>query len=198
GVHAKSVNFSSTDTSSITANAAAASLAVSLAGGTAVSVSIGISIALNQIDNDVEAYIANATTGVFTTSAGITVSSKEDATINATSTAASLAASFSGGVSVGISGAGADATNDILGLDNAYASGSKLNSAAAITFTTEDRSNIDAIITAASVGVGVGSNGVGAAIGAGAAQNFIGYDLRGNYLPLQVEAYSLSTRVQAV
>ena len=197
GVHATSVSFGATDSSSITANAAAASLAASLAGGTAVSVAIGISVALNQIDNDVEAYIANATTGVTTTSGGISLTSTENATIDATSTAASLAASFSGGVSVGISGAGADATNDILGIDNAYASDSKLTSAAAISFTTQDRSDIDAIITAASVGVGVGTAGIGASIGAAVAQNFIGYDLSGNYLPLQVEAYALNTSIQA-
>ena len=197
GVHATSVSFSATDSSSITANAAAASLAASLAGGTAVSVAIGISVALNQIDNDVEAYIANATTGVTTTSGGISLTSMEDATIDATSTAASLAASFSGGVSVGISGAGADATNDILGKDNAYASGSRLTSAAAITFTTQDNSDIDAIITAAAVGVGVGTGGIGASIGVAVAQNFIGYDSSGNYLPLQVEAYALNTSIQA-
>ena len=197
GVHATSVSFSATDTSSITANAAAASLAASLAGGLAVSVSIGISVALNQIDNDVEAYIANATTGVTTKSGSISLSSKEDATIDATSTAASLAAAFAGGVAVGISGAGADATNDILGKDNAYATGSKLDSAAAITFTTEDKSDIDAIITAASVGVGVGLGGIGASIGAAVAQNFIGYDLSGNSMPLQVEAYAMNTSIQA-
>ena len=198
GVKATSVSFSATDTSSITANAAAASLAASLSGGAAVSVAIGISVALNQIDNDVEAYIANATTGVTTTSGNISLASKEDATIDATSTAASLAASFAGGVAVGISGAGADATNDILGKDNAYASDSKLTSKADITFTTEDKSTIDAIIVAAAISVAVsGNTGVGASIGAAVAENFIGYDQDGNYLPLQVEAYAMNTSIQA-
>ncbi len=195
-VHAASVSFSAGDTSSITANAAAASLAASLAGGTAVSVSIGISVAMNQIDNDVEAYLENVTAS--TTSGGISLTSMENATIQATSTAASLAASFGGGVAVGISGAGADATNDILGLDNAYASSSKVTSAAGITFSSQDMSQIEATIVAASVGVGVGDAGVGASIGAAVAQNFIGYDLSGNYLPLQVEAYALSTSIQAM
>ena len=197
GINAASVNFGATDTSTIIANAAAASVAATLAGGSAISVSIGLSIALNQIDNDVEAYIANATTGVTTTSGAISLSSKEDAVIHATSIAASLAAALSPEVSVGVSGAGADATNVIFGLDNAFATNSTLTSAAAITIAAEDRSDIEATILAVAVGVGVGSNGIGAAIGAAVAENFIGHDLSGDLLPLQVEAYALNSGVHA-
>ena len=88
GINAPSVSISAGDTSTITATAAAASLAASF-GKTGVSISIGLSLATNQIDNDVEAYIANAvtpvapaTTGVTTTVGGISVMSTESATIN--------------------------------------------------------------------------------------------------------------------
>ena len=192
GVHATSITVSAADTSAITADAAAASLAASVAGALGLSISIGVSLAMNQVANDVEAYIANANDGVSTTVGDVAISAKEDATIHATSTAASLAASF-GAVGVGISGAGGQATNVIVGKDNAYASGSNLVSARAISLTTEDLSNIQATITTASVGVGVGTNGVGASIGASVAKNFIGYNADGTKNDLQVKAYALNS-----
>ena len=134
GIHAASVSISASDTSQITSTAAAVSLAAALSGGVSVAISLGLSLATNQIDNDVEAYIANAVTpvlgsdiaGVTTTSGGISVASTESAVINATSAAASLAAAGSLGIGVAISGAGAEATNVILGMDNAYVSASNL------------------------------------------------------------------------
>ena len=90
GIIAPSISISASDTSKITATAAAASLAASF-GNTGVSISIGLSLATNQINNDVEAYIANAVTPVAPASTrrhhhvgGISVMSTENATINAT------------------------------------------------------------------------------------------------------------------
>ena len=97
GVSASSVSFTATDASTIIANVAAASLAVSVAGTAAVSVSIGVSLAMNTIDDAAEAYVANASHGVTTTSAGISLTTMENATIQATAVAASLAVGASFG-----------------------------------------------------------------------------------------------------
>ena len=133
GITAGSVSFSASDTSTITADAVAASVAASVSGDVAVAVAIGLSIAENTIDNDVEAYLANVSDGVTTTSTsgGISVMSKEDATINAVSAAASLSVAVSD-VGAAISGAGAAAINVILGKDNAYVESSDLKSASTI------------------------------------------------------------------
>ena len=197
GVHAASVSFSAGDTSSITANAAAASLAASLAGGTAVSVSIGISVALNQINNDVEAYIANATTGVFTTSGGISLSSDGKRHHRRHLHRRLAGRLFRRRCRRRHQRRRRRRHQRHPRPGQRLRLRQQAHSAAAITFTTQDKSDIDAIITAASVGVGVGNNGVGASIGIAVAQNFIGYDPSGNYLPLQVEAYALNTSIQA-
>ena len=106
GIHATSITASAGDTSSITALAGAASLAgVTRRRDRRLGLDRRV-LAMNQIDNDVEAYIANAGHGVSTSTGDIVLITAEDATIHATSFAASLAASFSGGVAVGISGAG--------------------------------------------------------------------------------------------
>ena len=93
--------------SQITSIATAVSLAAALSGGVAVAFSLGLSLATNQIDNDVEAYIANASHGVTTTSGGISLTAIENAKITSVTAAASLAAAGSLGVGVAISGAGA-------------------------------------------------------------------------------------------
>ena len=181
GIIAPSISVSASDTSKITATAAAASLAASF-GNTGVSISIGLSLATNQINDDVEAYIANAVTpvapasiGVTTTSGGISLLSNENETINATSAAASLAVAGTLGTGVAISGAGAEATNTILGMDNAYVSASNLHSATSIALGAKDTSGIEAKIIAASASVGIGVSGaVGASIGVSVARNFIG------------------------
>ena len=88
-----------------------------------------------------------------------------------------------------ISGAGAEATNIILGKDNAYVSGSNLTSAARIAIDAEDASEITAKIIAASASVGIGVGcGRGRCRSASAvAENFIGYDAGGNMAALQVK-----------
>ncbi len=178
GISAASVAFSASDTSSINANVGAVSLATSFSVGLSVSVSIGLSLATNTIDNDVKAYLANATT-VTTTSGGISVMSEENATIHATSTAASF--TVSGGIAgLAISGAGAEATNVINGTDNASVSGSSLTSAAGVSVTTTDTSSIQAIITTGAASVSIGAFGAGASVGAAVAENFVGYNSDGS------------------
>ena len=137
GVRAPNVNFSASDTSTITADVAAATLAAAI-GQTAVAISVGVSIATNTVDNHVNASIANANDGVRTTAPadlnpltieGISVRASESATIHALSIAASLSAAF-GSTGVAVSGAGAEATNRITGWADAAVSNSPLTSAA--------------------------------------------------------------------
>ncbi len=91
-VTAASVSITASDTSSIMATAGAASLAASLSSsGNAAAIALGVSLATNEIDNVVQAYIANVPT-VTTTSGGISVTSRESATINAVSAAAAAPA----------------------------------------------------------------------------------------------------------
>ena len=158
--------------SQITSIATAVSLAAALSGEVSVAVSLGLSLATNEIDNDVDAYIANASHGVTTTSGGISLTAIESATITSVTAAASLAAAGSLGAGVAISGAGAEATNTILGTDNAYVSASNLTSAAGVGLDALDTSQISAQVIAASVslGIGLGGGGVGASIGISVAQ----------------------------
>ncbi len=164
-VKAASVSVVANDTSSITATAGAASLAASV-GENGVAVSIGVSLAKNEIDNVVQAFIVNVPT-VTTTSGGISVTSTESAGITAVAAAAAVAVAGGENIGVAISGAGAEATNVILGTDNAYVTSSNLASASSVTLDAEDASQINANIIAAAVslGIGVGEGGVGAAIG---------------------------------
>ncbi len=176
GITSGSIALSASDTSSITANVGAAALGLSLGGDGAIAIAIGLSLATNTIDNDVEAYFANISGGVTTTSGGISVMSKENTTIDALSAAAALSVAGSLGVGVAISGAGAEAQNTILGTDNAYVSDTNLTSASTIALNATDASQITANIIAAAVslGIGVGAGGVGASIGVSVARNFIG------------------------
>src|SRR5262249_2158452 len=155
------VSLSASDTSTITATAAAVSLAASF-GNNGFAVSIGLGLATNNIDNTVQAYIANVSQGVTTTSGGISVKSTENATINAVSAAAALAAAGALGIGVAVSGAGAEATNTILGKDNAYVSASNIKSAGSVTLDAEDTSQINATIVAAAVSLGIGLGDGGA------------------------------------
>ncbi len=205
GISASGTNISASDTSTIIANAAAVALSASLSGGLSISISIGLSIAMNSIDNDVEAYIANATHGVTTTGgdaagvSSVSVSSTENATIQSVSAAASLAVAGSLGVGVAVSGAGADATNVILGKDNAYISGSPVTSAGGVSITTQDLSKIQATIisAAASLGVGIGAGAGAVAIGASVAENFVGYNADGSAGSLQILAYAQNSSISA-
>ncbi len=74
GIHAGSISVTADDSSGIDAIAGAASIAGSVGGEAGVSVSIGLAIAINEVSNQVFAYIANADTGVSTTSGDLSVS----------------------------------------------------------------------------------------------------------------------------
>src|SRR5204862_1575413 len=128
--------------------------------------------AFNTIDTNVDAYLAG---GDFASTVGnVALSAAEDASVNAVSAAASVAAAGSM-VGVAISGAGAEATNVILGGARAFAEGSSLDSAGDVSLTALNSSDIEAKIVTATAGVGVGIGGAGASLGAAVARNFIGH-----------------------
>ncbi|MEI8370631.1 MAG: Ig-like domain repeat protein [Planctomycetia bacterium] len=139
GVRAASISLTALDTSSIEVSTAAASLAAAVGGSGAVAISVGVGLARNTISNDVQAFIANADTGVTTTSStsgDITLSATEKGSIRSQATAASMAASFGGSGGIGVAGAGADATNVVLTKANAHVDASKLTSARNVTLSS--------------------------------------------------------------
>src|SRR4029078_9100910 len=97
--------------------------------------SIAIAVADNEVANDVEASIANATYAVTATLGGITLDAKESATINSTTAAASVAVSASLLVSGAVSGAGAAALNVILTTTKAFIDGSVGKTPGAVMLT---------------------------------------------------------------
>ena len=177
GIQRDAMVISATDNSAIAASGGAASLAVA-AGGTSVSLSIGVALAANTIDSDVEAYITNVSSNIETQVGSVSVQADNTMSIDATTTAASVAASL-GTTGVAISGAGAEATNVILGSTLAYIDNSHVISADGVGVSSTNSASIDATIVSAAVSVAVGSTGVGAAIGVGLARNFIGWQLGG-------------------
>jgi hypothetical protein len=123
---------------------------------------------------------------VTTTLGDIALTADESATINAISTAASLAASIGGQAGLAVSGAGAAATNVILGKTNAYAVDSTLVSAGAVSLDATNESDIHAVIAAASGAF------AGFALGASVALNQIG-----DASPIEVMAYLQNSDVTA-
>ena len=68
GIEAGTITLTADDASAITVFTGAASIAGSF-GGVGVSLAIAVAIANNEVSNDVQAYIANADTGIATTGA---------------------------------------------------------------------------------------------------------------------------------
>jgi hypothetical protein len=198
GIQANAITLKADDTSRITATAGAASLAASFAGTGAVSLSIGVALAQNEISNEVETFIRNADNGVIARNGAIMLDTDESATITALSAAASASAAIAGTAGIALSGAGANATNVILTKSNAYVSGSVLNSTGDVTLDTVNTSTITAKVLTASAAIGGGGTaGVGASIGVATARNLIGFDLSGNRIPAEVQAYVLNSSINA-
>ena len=209
GVGAGSVGLLADDTSVIHAFTGAVSVAAAF-GVVGVSASIGEGIAFNEIDNEVDAYIADVainhtdslgvvtTTGVTTTVGAIDVEAHEDAGIHATAGAASAAAAL-GAVGASLSGAGAFASNLILGSTNAYVDDSALASQTDVTVEAENKSTIEAKILAVSAAIADAAfAGAGLSIGAAIAENSIGgYNANGTRAPETTQAYIKNSTVNA-
>jgi hypothetical protein len=198
GITGDSLSITAGDTSSIRATAVGASLAASFAGTGALALSVGVSLASNQINNLVEAYIANADDGVTTDVGGITIHATESASITAYSIAASAAIAGAGSAAIGLSGAGATATNVIATDVHAFVRSSVLDSAGEVDIDASNVSQIDATVAAASLAFGVaGDVGIGLSIGVGLATNAIGYQPDGRLDYAEVHAFIQDSSVQA-
>ena len=174
GISVTSIALKATDASAISAIAGSASLAAGI-GIVGVAISIAVTIASNQIENQVEAFVANANTSVAATGQGIAIEANETATITVIAAAASLA--VGGGLAgVAVSGAGAYASNVIHTKTNAYVADSKLTSAAGVALSALSTATIRAIVGAFSAAVGAGAVGVGVSIGISLARNTIGWE----------------------
>ena len=196
GISASAITLRATDASSIAATAVAVSIAGAFATGVGVAVSIGVSLAHNEISNQVEAYLKNATHSVSTGTGPISISASQTAGIRGVSAAASLAVAV-GTLGFGISGAGAEATNVILTKTNAYIDASVVTSAGAVTLTATDTSHIAAIVVAASIAAAGGATAIGASIGASLARNLVGWTTDGTRTPAEVRAYLSNSSVAA-
>lgn len=196
GITAVNIGLNAEDTSEIESFTGAVSIAAS-GGLVGISLSIGVGVAFNEIDNDVAAFVKDADAGVTGTVGDITIAASEDATIDATAAAASAAVAF-GAVGASLSGAGASARNVILGGANAYVENSVVKSTRDVSLTADNQSTIKAEVVAASAAVGGGAFvGAGLSIGAAVARNFIGYSSSGAYAPLEVQAYTRDSSVDA-
>jgi hypothetical protein len=171
------VNVTALDTSTVTANGGGVGVGIGVASaGNGVGVTVGISAAANDVENDVWAYIDNAT--VSATAGNVAVSAKETATIKALTIGGAVAVGASGGGNgVGIGGAGAGSGNTVKNSVLAY-----IQANSTITTTASGDVLIQATDTSAitadggGVGIAVGAasgNGVGVSLGVAFADNDI-------------------------
>ena len=193
-----SIGLNASDSSKINSFTGAVSVAAS-GGLVGVSLSIGVGVASNQIDSHVASFIKDidAGNGVTTDTGDISIKASETATIHATAVAASAAVAL-GGVGASLSGAGGVASNVILGCANAYIENSILAKRTDVILDAENSSTIEAVVLALSDAVGGGEfGGLGLSIGAAIARNYIGYSLDGDSLPIEVQAYIITSSVHA-
>ncbi|MCY7332058.1 MAG: hypothetical protein LH649_05235 [Pseudanabaena sp. CAN_BIN31] len=197
GIQSTSATLTAIDTATIKADAGAASIAIALGGTVGAALSIGVALANNLISNEVEAGIKNADNSFKTTTGGISISATTASTINAVAVAASFAVGGAGVAGIAISGAGAGAVNTILSKTNAYIIGSNVVSAGAVSLNANNSGTINATIAAVAAAVGVGGTaGIGVAIGAAVASNYIGYD-GATRQPAEVQAYIQNSSLAA-
>lgn len=167
----RAITINAFDRSLINAITGAASIAGSF-GGTGVAVAIGVALAWNRIAGDVEAAIVNA---AVVASGAVNIAAEEFAQIKAWTAAASLAVAV-GGLAAGVSGAGAQATNIILSAINAHVDGGSMRSTGDITIEATNDATIEAKVLAVAAAAGVGGTGIGVALGAAVARNYIGWE----------------------
>jgi Ca2+-binding RTX toxin-like protein len=172
-IKASSVAIVSNSTSRITATIGSASLGVAGGAGGGAAITVGISLANNTIDIDNSAYLNGVSdlnsSGVLSLSA----TTHNDILATAVAATSSIAGGAAGGIS--ISGAGASASNDIVGETQAYVADTQVNSAASVTIRASDTSVIEATVAAVAVaGAGGAGGGIGVALGAAFAYNNIG------------------------
>ena len=150
---------------SIDALVVAGSAAIS-AGAVGVGVSGAGAGAVNIITTEVKAFIEGDGTGINT--GGIALSATDTSSISAVTGAASIAAAFGAvgvGVSIGVAGAHNEISNDVAAYITNADTG--VTASGPVSITAKEAATINALTSAASLGVGIGAVGV-AVSGAGA------------------------------
>ena len=181
------ITVSATNNATIDAIGAAVSISASAGlGGNAVAVSAGGALITNSINNDTIAYIDNADIDADIQADGgagnISVTALFDGTINATVLAvqAAVAAGTNNSVAVSVgAGVALNSIEDNLGKNkiHAYIKDSEID-AGDITVSATSDADIDAIVIAASVAIGIGQNGVAVSAVGSAATNRIRNDVQ--------------------
>jgi hypothetical protein len=178
GISAASLTLTATDTSKIKALAIGASIAFGFAGIAGIAVSVAVTLAHNTIDNRVTAAISGVSSGV-TSIGDVTLTAESTAAIESLAVAASVAASGAI-VAASLSGAGAEASNEILTRTNAFVSNSGVTTTSTtaglgdVALRAQNDSSIRAIVAAASAAVSGGVVAIGASIGVSISRNQIG------------------------
>lgn len=168
-----------TDASSINAKVSATALSVAAGVKSSKGISVGFSAARNEIRSDVEAFIRNSGSAAAPVEALngrvlVTVEREAEIISTGTATAVAVAASAQGGLAV--SGGGTIAFNFILGGANASVETSHVRASGDVIITSNNRSLIDAFLSAVAAAVGAGGKSTPAvAIGISVARNQIGW-----------------------
>ena len=196
GIGAGSVSISALDHSTIDVEVDSAALSAAIGFAAGVAASIGVSQATNTIADTVQAYVSTA--AVTATNGSVELSATKDDGITAQASAAAVALGGGGIAGIAFAGGGAEATNVILGDTEAYFDNSTITAldgdvGADASATSTITAEIAAVSAAAAGGFVLGA----AALGAGVAENDIGYDASGSQDTAQVEAYSTATSVTA-
>ncbi|MCH1438078.1 MAG: hypothetical protein L7W43_00370, partial [Rubripirellula sp.] len=176
-IEVDSVELTASDESEIEALVGALSIAASFPSGAAGALSIGVSLSENTVSNDVAAVILGASNTDISSVNDVSVQASRSAEIISTSFAAALAVSFADSSSVAVSGAGAESTNNINGNTDAYIEDSNLVvTSGNLSVSTSNTSDIEAEVSATTIGAAVGGSAVGVSIGVSIARNNIGIE----------------------
>ena len=169
GMQPQSLSLAATDNSQINATAVAVAMSVAVADdtGVATAISVGGTATLNQIENDVEAYVANSTISAL---GPVTIKSVESSSIEAICVGAAVAdAETAEGVSLAGAGAGAVAINTISNTIAASVKDNSVVSSSAFTLSALDSAAITASADGGALAIGIGGVGVGIGLSIGVA-----------------------------
>ena len=164
GMEPQSVSLAAIDDSQITAKAIAIALSVALvdSSGVATAISMGGTATVNQIENDVEAFVADSTISAL---GAVTIEAVESSTIDAVCVGAAAAVATTGdGVSVAGAGSGAVAINTIANFVSASIKENSSVNSNGITLSALDSATIDANADGGSLALGTSGAGIGISV----------------------------------
>ena len=172
------VTVGATEAASIQSKVRAASIAVGVGAQGGKGISAGFAMSRNSVRSETEARLVGAVAGTAATVAGdvsVTVDRVGDINANVKATAVAVAAGLKG--SMAVAGGGAIAVNNLLGGTQAQILDTDLSVGGDVDVLATDAATIDALVRAAALAVGVGTQSTPAvALGLSVAMNEIGWD----------------------